>query len=187
MRPQLPTNRHSHLTIHRDLKPENVMFKSPLPDNWRESGALQRAAVKIIDLGLARSLRDKRNNYAPHPAAAADADATAASVASDAAAAHTAVHTAAHVAAHAAAHAGGPRGLSMTPEHSVHDGGAFMPELLGTPEQPGHDGGVVCICAPLLLPPCAHPLHPAPRFAFCLHLHQQRVYTLCRWLAARPL
>merc|ERR1740130_1876715 len=67
---------HSHLTIHRDLKPENVMFKSPLPDNWRESGALQRAAVKIIDLGLARSLRDKRNNYAPHPAAAADADAT---------------------------------------------------------------------------------------------------------------
>ena len=37
----LPTDRHAHLTVHRDLKPENVMFKSPLPDNWREASALR--------------------------------------------------------------------------------------------------------------------------------------------------
>ena len=60
--------------MHRDLKPENVMFKSELPDDWREAGALRGGTVEIIDFGVARSLREnKRAEAAPAAAPAAAA------------------------------------------------------------------------------------------------------------------
>lgn len=65
--------------MHRDLKPENVMFKSELPDDWREAGALRGGTVEIIDFGVARSLREnKRAEAAPAAAPAAAAAAAAA-------------------------------------------------------------------------------------------------------------
>ena len=54
------------------------MFKSQLPDDWREAGALRGGTVEIIDLGLARSLREnKSTDAAPAAAAAAAARADA--------------------------------------------------------------------------------------------------------------
>ena len=73
------SHRHARLTVHRDLKPENVMFKSELPDDWREAGALRGGTVEIIDFGVARSLREnKRAEAAPAAAPAAAAAAAAA-------------------------------------------------------------------------------------------------------------
>jgi serine/threonine protein kinase len=59
---------HAQLTMHRDLKPENVMFQRALPDGagWREAGSLCGAAVKILDLGLARPLLASWSNDSAH-------------------------------------------------------------------------------------------------------------------------
>ena len=59
---------HAQLTMHRDLKPENVMFQRALPDGagWREAGSLCGAAVKVLDLGLARPLLASWSNDSAH-------------------------------------------------------------------------------------------------------------------------
>ena len=102
------------------------MFKSQLPDDWREAGALRGGTVEIIDLGLARSLCENTSTDAA-PAAAAAAAARADAL----------PQLLVGTTPESSAHGGGIKlDHFVTPESSAHDGVHFKPEAVarGSPK-----------------------------------------------------